>query len=218
MTGSSISIALNVQLDLAFIERSATATAILRQDGLLVFQNRAAARLFAPEQGEPSTIVGENIARWGPPGYAQERIELLNSLAASERDAVVRDLWQGEQIITHLRLLPRLPNESLRHFLTVHERTHGPIDPTIYSEQVYYEPRVQDLGLLAHVSPRELEVLALVGEGLTAAQIGARLHRSIDTINAHRAALLRKLNCQNATQLSVIAHRAGLKYKPVDPD
>jgi DNA-binding CsgD family transcriptional regulator len=31
-------------------------------------------------------------------------------------------------------------------------------------------------------------------------------------VNSHKAALLRKLGCQNALQLVVIAHRAGLKF------
>ena len=39
-----------------------------------------------------------------------------------------------------------------------------------------------------------------------------RLHRSEETINTHRASLLRKLSCQNAVQLAVLSHRAGLKF------
>jgi len=216
--GAAIEVVQNVRLDLAFLKRSPSAIAILREDGLLVFRNDAAERLFAPDEGQRAAVVGENIDRWGPPGFARERIELMRSLAASGRDGIVRDVWKAQQIITYLRLLPPFPGEAMRYFMTVHERMQGPVDAGQFPGQVFHEPEVQDLGMLALLSPRELEVLALVGQGLTAEQIGRRLHRSIDTVNSHKAACLKKLKCQNATQLATIAYRAGLTFTEPEDD
>ena len=53
----------------------------------------------------------------------------------------------------------------------------------------------------ASLSPREAEVLRLIGEGLTTQQIAARLHRSVKTIEAHRSNLQRKLDLGCALQL-----------------
>ena len=53
----------------------------------------------------------------------------------------------------------------------------------------------------ASLSPREAEVLRLIGEGLTTQQIAARLHRSVKTIEAHRSNLQRKLGLGCALQL-----------------
>jgi DNA-binding NarL/FixJ family response regulator len=51
------------------------------------------------------------------------------------------------------------------------------------------------------ISVRELEVLALVCEGLTNDQIGEKLHLSSDTIKWHRTNLLSKSGCTNTASL-----------------
>jgi DNA-binding NarL/FixJ family response regulator len=209
---STVNLAPSVHLPLAFFDRSTTAMALLREDGLLLYRNPAAERLFGTPQGL-TDLVGRNILDWGPAGFASERIELMRELAAAGKDGLVRDIWAGEQILTHLRLLPAAPDERLRTFLTVHERAHGPLELREFPNVVFHDGQVQDLGPLALLSPRELEVLALVGQGLTAAQIAARIHRTEETVNTHKAALLRKLGCQNATQLALVAYRAGLKFQ-----
>lgn len=53
----------------------------------------------------------------------------------------------------------------------------------------------------ASLSPREAEVLRLIGEGLTTQQIAARMHRSVKTVEAHRGNLQRKLELGCALQL-----------------
>ncbi len=62
------------------------------------------------------------------------------------------------------------------------------------------------LGLTA----RELEVLALVGEGLTNRQIAARLFISPKTAGLHVSHILAKLDVANRTQAADFAHRQGL--------
>jgi predicted ATPase/DNA-binding CsgD family transcriptional regulator len=58
------------------------------------------------------------------------------------------------------------------------------------------------------VSPREAEVLVLVGEGLTNAQIAARCYISVRTAESHVSALLRKLELPDRRALAAHA-RAG---------
>jgi predicted ATPase/DNA-binding CsgD family transcriptional regulator len=55
------------------------------------------------------------------------------------------------------------------------------------------------------VSPREAEVLALLGEHLTNAEIGARLFISARTVESHVASLLRKLGAGDRRALAVVA-------------
>lgn len=208
----TVHIAPAVELPLAFFDRSSTAMGILREDGTVLYQNEASVRMWGLVTAPEDSGASPNILQWGPKDFSSERVKLMQRLAIAGQDGLVRDIWRGEQILTHLRLLPRTGDEPLRLFLLVHERVHGPQNPADFPDAVFHDSANQDLGPLALLSPRELEVLALVGEGLTAAQIAARIHRTEETVNSHKAALLRKLSCQNATQLALIAYKAGLKF------
>ena len=55
--------------------------------------------------------------------------------------------------------------------------------------------------LLERLTPREREVLGLVAEGLTSDQIAARLGVATRTVNAHRGALLDKMQARSTIDL-----------------
>ena len=57
---------------------------------------------------------------------------------------------------------------------------------------------------------REVEVLGCLGEGLSNAQIAARLYLSEATIKGYVSRMLDKLGCANRTQAGLLAHDAGL--------
>lgn len=61
---------------------------------------------------------------------------------------------------------------------------------------------------LAVLSEREREVAAAVAEGLTNAEIGARLYVSASSVKAMISAALTKLDLTNRTQLAILAHEA----------
>ncbi|WP_078324418.1 response regulator transcription factor [Mycobacteroides salmoniphilum] len=63
---------------------------------------------------------------------------------------------------------------------------------------------------LDELTEREREVMALVAEGLTNAEIGARLFMSPATARTHVSRILTKLNARDRTQLVVIAYESGL--------
>ena len=62
---------------------------------------------------------------------------------------------------------------------------------------------------LALLSGREREIAAAVAEGLSNAEIGARLHLSAGTVKAHLSSALAKLGMDNRIQLALLAHDAG---------
>lgn len=63
---------------------------------------------------------------------------------------------------------------------------------------------------LDELTDREREVMALVAEGLTNAEIGARLFMSPATARTHVSRILTKLSARDRTQLVVIAYESGL--------
>lgn len=57
---------------------------------------------------------------------------------------------------------------------------------------------------------REREVLELLGEGLSNADAGARLHMSEATVKTYVSRILSKLGCGNRVQAALLARDAGL--------
>jgi len=64
--------------------------------------------------------------------------------------------------------------------------------------------------LIAAMTDREREVLALLGEGLSNLEISQRLFLSVGTVKEYVSAILTKLGAANRVRAAVLAHRAGL--------
>ena len=60
------------------------------------------------------------------------------------------------------------------------------------------------------LSPRELEVVKLIAEGLTSEEIAEQLFISKKTVDRHRANVLEKLGMRNRVELTRYAIRRGL--------
>ncbi|MEU3395790.1 DNA-binding NarL/FixJ family response regulator [Streptomyces filamentosus] len=65
-------------------------------------------------------------------------------------------------------------------------------------------------GRIAGLSEKERAVLALLGEGLSNADAGRRLHMSEATVKTYVSRILAKLNCENRVQAALLARDAGL--------
>ncbi|WP_371614070.1 response regulator [Streptomyces sp. NBC_00454] len=63
---------------------------------------------------------------------------------------------------------------------------------------------------LGTLTPREREVLVLVGQGLSNASISATLFMSESTVKAHVSNVLSKLGADNRVQAAILSHQAGL--------
>ncbi|MFF4283339.1 response regulator [Streptomyces kronopolitis] len=62
---------------------------------------------------------------------------------------------------------------------------------------------------LSALTAREGEVLRLVSEGMSNAEIGADLYMGESTVKTHVSRLLAKMQCANRVQAAILAHDAG---------
>jgi DNA-binding NarL/FixJ family response regulator len=71
---------------------------------------------------------------------------------------------------------------------------------------------------LGTLTPRERDVLALVGAGLSNGQIARRLHLVEGTVKAHVSAIPARLGARNRVQIAILAYEAGLLDSVESPD
>ncbi len=87
------------------------------------------------------------------------------------------------------------------------------IDPDVGGKllaQVAQNPAEKDTTLAADLSERELEVLKLLAQGLTNAEIAERLYLTRGTVRNYVSAILSKLDVDDRTQAAILAIRHGL--------
>ena len=115
---------------------------------------------------------------------------LLKDIDPPELLAAVRVVAAGEAL-----LAPRLTRRLIEAF--------------VEQERAAPEP-VAEGDALEELTPREREVLALVGRGLSNAEIADALFLSPLTAKTHVARLFSKLDARDRAQLVVIAYETGL--------
>jgi DNA-binding NarL/FixJ family response regulator len=76
--------------------------------------------------------------------------------------------------------------------------------------------KCHDHGELGRLTARELEILKLIGIGLSTSEIAAKLGRSVKTIEWHRVALGEKMGITNRVELARIAIAAGIVWLDTD--
>ena len=110
-------------------------------------------------------------------------------------------------------LLKGTPREKLVAAVkgTAAGETH--IDPAVGGKllaQVAKNTSPEDTTLTADLRERELDVLRLLAQGLTNAEIAERLYLSRGTVRNYVSAILTKLGVEDRTQAAILALRHGL--------
>ena len=88
-----------------------------------------------------------------------------------------------------------------------------PVDPSIAGKlfsSFAKQPMPRTNLLVEELSEREIEVLQLMAEGLTNAEIGAQIHLSEGTVRNYISTILSKLQVKDRTQAVVMSIRYGL--------
>jgi DNA-binding NarL/FixJ family response regulator len=113
---------------------------------------------------------------------------LLKDVTAERLFDAVRIIAAGDAL-----LAPNITRRLISEFAHQHP---GPAATTI--------PRLEEL------TPREMDVLRLLAEGLSNPEIAARLVVTEETVKTHVSRVLRKLGLRDRTQAVIIAYETGL--------
>ncbi|MEO1585424.1 MAG: helix-turn-helix transcriptional regulator [Planctomycetota bacterium] len=89
-----------------------------------------------------------------------------------------------------------------------------PLEPSGSFDHVV--ANAHDLGDLSVLTEREIEVLSLIGRGMTNDEIAGAIHRSVKTVQGHRLSLGVKLGTSNRVQVARIALHSGLSDRELD--
>ncbi len=203
-----------------------TGVGIITEEGKIVYLNDQAARIFHGTDALCSDFIGHYWSDHMPPEWTAERLKLFQTVKIHGKPVLMRSVWRDCQHFTWVTLIEPETAESdgadasatsqppPALFLTITHRVGSDdeaedIMPRKKFEEV--ESGVIHLNKLDVLSPRELEVLALLGQGLNTTEVARVLHRSENTIDNHRTSIYNKLNIRDRVQLAEIARRAGLK-------
>jgi DNA-binding NarL/FixJ family response regulator len=132
-------------------------------------------------------------------------------LTTFERDDYV---FQALQLGASGFLLKTAPPEDLITAVRVVARGEALLSPSVtrrvIQEVTRHHRRVPHSADLDRLTQRELEVLRLVAEGLTNAEIAAQLYVSEATVKTHTSNVLSKLGLRDRVQAVIFAYKHGL--------
>lgn len=122
---------------------------------------------------------------------------LLKDVTPEHLAAAVRLVDTGDAL-----LAPSITRRLVERF------AGGPSDPTRPTDPLTHPPAVP--ADLAPLTPREREVLSLLGRGLSNTELAAHLTLSEATVKSHVARIFAKLSLRDRAQAVVLAYETGL--------
>jgi DNA-binding NarL/FixJ family response regulator len=134
-------------------------------------------------------------------------------LTVSEAD---EDLFEAIRSGAHGYLVKSTSSAEFFDLFEALERGEAPLSRGLAGKIVRYLAAGGGTGQAAGLTPREDEVLRLVAEGKTNADIAADLSISEATVKFHMSNILAKLHLENRAQVVAFAHRHGLTPQPGD--
>lgn len=192
----------------ALVSDTESAVLVVDQEGTIHFANKAASAALT---GNGHGVTGRRFSEFVTSEFADERLSLARRVIETGKPVTLVGMFKGIWQRTSMRPLP--PDEKGRVNVLVVTTAGGPPGTKTVNapaNESVVRAKIDDLGVLGTLTNREMEILKLIGEGLSTADIARRLHRSVKTIEWHRVSLGSKLGVTNRVELARIALRAGL--------
>lgn len=186
-------------------------------EGNVVWGNERCFKIYLGPDAKPGDVIGKSWEELGfPDAWIAERLKIFRDIKESGEPLLLRTIWRGSQVYAWIYPIPPDDESAKDQFLVVSRVSEAdPKDLTRDAGDKVVSSGVLRLGELDVLSPRELEVLALLGQGMTIKEIAGVLFRSEKTIGRHRDSIGIKLGLRNKVDLAEVARRAGLTVEDV---
>lgn len=190
---------------------------IVSQDGTILALSPAALR-NRERVGQPGVeaVVGRRLDEVYPPEMVAERMGIMQRCLRGGKSLTFRSVMWGEQYVTYVHPLQAQPGIPGPAIIAIHQRVEGDVVPELYHGSEFFETEHNEYGTLASLSPREVEVLSMLGQGQDTQEIARALFRSPETIISHKKSLYAKLRCDSHVTAALVARRAGLTRRDAE--
>jgi DNA-binding CsgD family transcriptional regulator len=190
-----------------------TGVCVVSLSGTVLWGNHRIAQLFLGPAANSADCAGRTFRQMGfPDAWIDERLAMYERIRQSGKPALSRTIWLGRQLLTWHYPVASQDGGPIDHLLVVSRPSVIELEdlPRDDEEHLTLVSSVMRLGTLDALTPRELEVFVLLGQGMTMREVAELLHRSPKTIERHRETIGRKLSIMGRVELADLARRAGL--------
>ena len=177
-------------------------------NGRLLFVNDTTMVLFSDQANVDYS--GKSIADFHPPEFVAERLAMIRKVVEESKTVRVRHIYHGRRIESTIWPV-RDKRPPFDRVIVVSHQSTSDLNLPINAEAIEtVGTNYIDLGALNVLTRRELEVLILLGQGLSVPRTAAVLYRSPKTIQRHKAAISEKLGLHGQAELVQIVTELGL--------
>jgi DNA-binding CsgD family transcriptional regulator len=181
---------------------------ITDSEGKLIFVNDTSQLLFS---GGPAEYEGKTIADFHPPEFVRERLELITRVLKEAQPIRLNHIYLGNPIESTIWPMRDRLAPYNRVIVVSRKGLPNNLDTSGSNKIETLESKYIDLGPLDVLSKRELEVLVLLGHGMSIPRAASILHRSPKTIERHKTTIGKKLLLRGQSELVYIVTTMGLE-------
>lgn len=185
----------------ALVEDTNLPVLVVDVAGAVEFANGVAGKVMA---SEASGVGAKHLRDFLGEELATESLGMIKDAATNGRPVTVEGMVKGRLMRTVMRPLSS-PGQTPRVLMVSRLAGTGSAEGN-----GVLRSRVNESGQLGSLTAREMEILKLIGVGLSTADIAKKLGRSVKTVEWHRVSLGDKLGVTNRVELARIAIAAGL--------
>ncbi|MEZ6125732.1 MAG: LuxR C-terminal-related transcriptional regulator [Planctomycetaceae bacterium] len=178
---------------------------IVDSEGVVLFCNPQARQIY---YGGGLNPVGRSIEEIEGREFASERMSVIRQVIDQKKPMLISHIRGGRY--TEAMIWPMEPTDSARSRILAITR-----QPAVHEDHDHqyeeFRSAFVDLGPLDVLTPRELEVLALIGHGVPLKSVASQLGIAQRTVERYRTDIARKLHVNSIAEIAGIVQLAGLE-------